>query len=183
MPGPLLVILSGLPATGKTTLGQRLARDLGLPFVYKDGIKEILFDTLGWKDRAWSKQLSQASNAVLLYVAEALLAAGQAVVVESNFVPEYVTVTFQRLIADYGARPVQIWCTAAPEILQQRFAARQRHPGHGDQKNMEEFMQILAAPPPQPLALGGPVLTIDTGRFEAIDYAALQRALQTAQAA
>ena len=53
-----LIIIWGLPCTGKTTLGPWLAKELGLPFVHKDGIKESLFESLGWKDRAWSKQLS-----------------------------------------------------------------------------------------------------------------------------
>jgi 2-phosphoglycerate kinase len=52
---PLLVIITGPPAAGKTTLGRQLAGALSLPFIHKDGIKEILFDVLGWRDRAWSR--------------------------------------------------------------------------------------------------------------------------------
>ena len=47
---PWVIIVSRPPCTGKTTLGQRIARELEFPFVNKDNIKELLFDRLGWKD-------------------------------------------------------------------------------------------------------------------------------------
>jgi shikimate kinase len=46
-----LIIISGLPCTGKTTLGRKLAQDLSLPLICRDSIKESLFDSLGYSDR------------------------------------------------------------------------------------------------------------------------------------
>ena len=43
---PLLLIVSGLPASGKSTLGARLARTLNLPFVTKDEYKALLLARL-----------------------------------------------------------------------------------------------------------------------------------------
>ena len=54
-------IVTGPPGAGKSTLAEYLARELCLPLISKDGIKEILFDTLGWHDREWSKKLGHAS--------------------------------------------------------------------------------------------------------------------------
>lgn len=51
-PSPQVILVNGLPATGKTTLARRIATDLRLPLLAKDAIKETLFDTLGWSDRA-----------------------------------------------------------------------------------------------------------------------------------
>jgi adenylylsulfate kinase-like enzyme len=39
---PVVLIITGPPASGKSTLRRKLARKLGLPFLGKDVFKEIL---------------------------------------------------------------------------------------------------------------------------------------------
>jgi predicted kinase len=65
---PLLVIVSGPPCSGKTTLARWLAKELALPLIAKDNIKELLFDHLGWSDRAWSKKLGRATYPLIYYL-------------------------------------------------------------------------------------------------------------------
>jgi len=43
---PLLIIVNGLPGTGKTTLAKRLAVDIQLPVFHRDGFSETLHDAL-----------------------------------------------------------------------------------------------------------------------------------------
>jgi hypothetical protein len=84
---PLVLIVTGAPASGKTILGRQLAAALGLPYFSKDLFKESLFDSLGWQDRAWSQRSGGASMDLLFRAAEVLLEAGQPVALECNFYP------------------------------------------------------------------------------------------------
>lgn len=183
---PLVVIISGLPCTGKTTLGRWLAQELSLPFVHKDGIKELLFDHLGWQDRAWSKALGRASSELLYYFAEAQLAVGRSLLLESNFNPAFATPKFQALQVQYPFTPVQIFCKADGAALFQRFQQRsesgERHPGHVDHLNYAEFEAILQQGRLAPLAIGGELIEVETTAFEQIPYAALRARLQSIQA-
>lgn len=61
----LFVIVSGIPASGKTTLGKALAQKLSLPHLDKDEILEASFEREGTGDVAWRKKLSRASDETL----------------------------------------------------------------------------------------------------------------------
>lgn len=179
---PFLIIITGLPCTGKTTLGRRMAQALGWPFVHKDGIKETLFEHLGWSDRAWSKQLGRASSELLYYFAETQLIVGRSLLIESNFDPVFATPRLLALQEKYGFVPIQIQCQADGDVLFRRFQKRsesgERHPGHGDHLNYAEFKTVLLNGAAQRLAISGPVFEIDTTDFQKIDYAALVGTIQ-----
>jgi predicted kinase len=174
MKKPLLIIVSGLPCAGKTALGRRLAKALSLPFINKDGIKESLFETLGWKDRAWSKQLGRASSELLWYFAEAQLAAVRSLIIESNFEPTFAASRLLALKAKADFEPFQVQCIAASEILLQRFKARvesgERHPGHMDHLNYAELQASLTHHRQYTIAIGGADMEVDTTDFQQIDY-------------
>jgi predicted kinase len=171
---PTLIIITGLPCTGKSTLGRFLARGLSLPYVSKDGIKEILFDTLGFSDRAWSRQLGLASYALLYYFLDLELAAGRSLIVESNFHAETAGQELGRLKSNYDFRVVQVLCYCESSILLERFerraASSERHPGHVEQENLEEFRAVLDSSRCDPLPIEGLVIELDTTDFTIVNY-------------
>ncbi len=183
-PIPLLIIISGPPCSGKTTLAEQLADRYSLPLVNKDGIKESLFDSLGWKDREWSKKLGQATYPLLYYFVESLLRAGKSHIVESNFAPEVATGEFLDLQKKYPFVPFQIQCRTQPEVLFERFRSRAlsglRHPGHVERGPFEEHRSALKDGRLEPLEIGGLLCELDTTDFEKIDYPALYRLLKQA---
>ena len=153
---PLLVVVTGAPGSGKTTVARALAAELGLPLVAKDDVKEALFDALGTGDREWSRRLGRATYDVLFVVARRLLEAGASCVLESNFSnPE-------PLRALPPARVVQVLCAAPHDVVLDRYAARARHPGHLDAEIVEELRERLAADEWKPLDIGGELIELDT---------------------
>ncbi len=176
-----LVIITGLPSTGKTTLGRRLSADLGLPFLHKDGIKELLFDTLGWQDREWSRRLGQATYELMFYFLEIMLQTGTAFIAESNFKADQHSARFRRMLAQYAYGAVQILCWSQGEQLIERFAQRlstdERHPGHVDHLALSDLQETLRQGRQAPLALPGPLIEIETTEFSRVDYPALRAAV------
>jgi predicted kinase len=181
---PNVIIVTGLPCTGKTTLARRLSADLRLPLICKDSIKETLFDTLGWSDRDWSRKLGAATMRLLYMWVEEELAAGRSFVVESNFKAEYDTPIFLELIERHPFVPFQIICHTEGTTLLERFTARSisgaRHPGHVDHLTIEEFTPLLLAGDCSPLDIGGIVYTVDTTNFAHMDYPRLLNAVREA---
>lgn len=185
MPDPILIIITGAPGTGKTTLGIRLASDFGLPFIYKDGIKELLFDRLGWKqDRQWSKTLSLATYDLLFYFLETLLKAGRSLIVEANFKAPNDAGKFLALRGKHPFQLIQIFCHAEREVLIERFKQRaaspERHPGHIDHLTQGEILESLARNEYASLPITGQLLPVDTTDFTQFDYPALHSAVEAA---
>ena len=48
------ILVTGIPAAGKSTMAKFLGEQLQLPVLSKDGIKELLYDTVGFRSRAFS---------------------------------------------------------------------------------------------------------------------------------
>ena len=186
MAKPFVLIVTGPPSSGKTTLGRRIADDIRLPFLNKDGIKELLFDTLGWSDRAWSKRLGAATYEILFHIVEAQLHAGASLVVESNFHPTYHNETFISLQKVYRFAAFQIRCVADGDVLFARFKARaesgERHPGHVEALNYGEFEELLRRGRDDTLDIEGEIYELDMTDFDAIDYDGLMTAIHAARA-
>lgn len=82
------ILIAGMPASGKTTAGRQLSRQLNIPMLSKDDFKEILFDRLGFQSRQEKVRLGQAAMDLLYAAALPILSCGQHVILENNFEDE-----------------------------------------------------------------------------------------------
>lgn len=188
MTKPLLIIINGLPGTGKTTLAKRLSQDLRLPVFSRDGFYESLYDALDCPNNGCPPNLAPAAFTLLYSVAGTLLSAGQSLVVEGFFGrPELRSSEFLELQQAYDYGPFQILCQAEGEVLLARYLERmggeQRHEGHQDLEWIEQAgnRERLLGGRLAPLILGGTLLEIDTTTAQSFDYGVLLERIQAAR--
>jgi predicted kinase len=145
MTQPFLILVSGPPASGKTTLSKRISDDLKIPAFSKDGLKEMLFDRIGFKERELSKQFGRICSETLWHIAETEIISGNSLILESNFDPDFAKLQLDRLEALSSLKVVEVFCHAPKDILIDRFVERirrgERHPGHGDTVIPEQIAQ------------------------------------------
>jgi predicted kinase len=151
----LIIIVSGPPAAGKTTLATALATTLEMPLICKDDIKEALVDTLDGPtdDLLWSRRIGGAAMELLWRLAKRCPAA----VLEANFRPH--SQHEQSRLRQLHARVIEIHCVCPPDELTRRFAVRARtaHPAHP----LTELPANLLAEYDRPMGVGD-VIDVDT---------------------
>jgi thymidylate kinase len=168
----LFIVVSGLPASGKTTIGRMVAEQLAIPFIDKDEFLEAEFEKYDHIDPQLRQKLSRTSDEAMARSARTL---GAGVLV-SFWRPLHLEVSYgtsTQWVDDLTALIVELHCRCEPQIARQRFIRRKRHPGHNDNSRFNDLIDQfgnLAAQGP----LGKwPVVTLDTGNLE--DVAELAR--------
>ena len=162
---PLLLVVTGMPSSGKTTVAQGLARRLRLPLIAKDEIKESLYDSLGAGEVSSSAVLGGAAYALIFALARTMLDAGVSVIVEANFFRdqelEFATLPEHRL--------VQLHCEAPLAILLERYATRSRHAGHHDVEKIKELPARFESGAHDALKIPGHLIELDTTQSVDLD--------------
>ena len=169
-----LVLVSGSPGAGKSTLARPLAASLDLPLLSKDAIKETLFDVLGHvadDDLVSSRRLGGAAMELLWRLARVC----PAVVLEANFRSQS-TDERQRVLA-LSSRPIEVHCRVPPGVAAARYATRGATHLHHPVHVARTISAHLLAEFRHPFGLG-PVIEVDTSGH--VDTEAVAVAVQAA---
>lgn len=160
---PILVVVTGPPGSGKTTVARQISTETRLPLITKDDFKVIFYEIFGWGGREPDRRASAAAYEVIYHIADVELSIGRSLIVEANF-REEATKRFLDIQDRHGFVAFQVRCTASREVLIERLRERAaggvRHPGHADDSNLEHLDYLLASGPQLPL--GGTFVEVDT---------------------
>lgn len=185
-----LIIIAGMPASGKTTLATKLSQAFGFPVLEKDAIKEELFDTIGFECYAEKRRHDTAANAILLRCAEALLQSETSMILVNNFRSD-MQQRLQGLLNRYPCKVVTLFLGGNGDVFYRRYVERDnlhlRHLGHvlqdhyppheGDsldyEMTREEFSEKFEKLGMGELKLSGSRINIDATYPEQIDIDSL----------
>jgi len=140
-------MVTGLPASGKTTLGCRIAAELSWPYLDKDDFLEAMFDSQGLGDEQWRRRLSIEADEQ--FEIRALEQSNTVLV--SHWRPRGRTDTGTPVdwVNRHFQNTIEVYCECDPELATRRFVSRTRHPGHLDETKSEEailsWMHDMAA--------------------------------------
>lgn len=128
-----LILITGLPATGKTSFAKYLSKKMKIPMVSKDIIKESLFDTVGFKNRGEKIALGVAAMEIMYHFAEKHLEVDQPIILENNF-ENASKPSLEKLIDKYKCKVMTVKFYTDISVLTERFLERdkspERHRGH-----------------------------------------------------
>lgn len=164
-----------MPGVGKTTLLERLSSDLGIGYITKDSIKELLGDTLYTVGEPTSPHFyGVASVEALFTIVEAFVSSDKTIFVENAFWNDLATARINRVIADKDVDLLQVYISCDYDETRRRFQRRRekgvRHKIHQDntyshrdfEENKQKYRQLDIR--------DMKTYCVDTTKFEETDY-------------
>ncbi len=80
-----LIIFTGAPAAGKSTIAKQVARRLDIDRISKDGIKIIMFEERGFKNHDEKKKISLEAEKKMYTIIKEFISNNKDIIVDNNF--------------------------------------------------------------------------------------------------
>lgn len=135
-----VILINGIPASGKSTVTRQLSATFDLPQLTIDGIKEPFMACFSEIDRSFNRQLGCAAYDVIWSIV-GHAPAGCIWLIDAwfGFQPRE---TLQRQLQQAGVEKVlEIWNRISPELAVSRYASRlqDRRPGHPGEEYLRSW--------------------------------------------
>ncbi|MDK4712873.1 ROK family protein [Rhizobium sp. CNPSo 4039] len=157
--GKRVVLINGVPASGKSRLAKALSLRTGWPILSLDGIKNPFLQHIGPVDRDFNRTLGKASyQAIWSFIAEA--PTGSTFIVDAWFGFQPKAQLESYLNAAHIDHVAELWCKVPGSVAGERYASRlkERLPGHPGAEYVPEL--IALADRAEPMGCGA-VMTVD----------------------
>lgn len=154
-----VVLVNGVPASGKSRVARALADQTGWPILALDTIKEPFLQSLQPVDRPFNRKLGQAAyQAIFGTLADA---PPGTFILDAWFGFQPPEVLAEGLSRAGITAAVELWCAAPPKEIGRRYGARAatRTPGHPGPEYVPELVELATRARPQGTR---PTLTVDT---------------------
>lgn len=153
---PALVVVSGLPGTGKSYFCQRLVQRLPFLIMETDALRRRLFSRPSYQARE-SQRLFAAVHQLL----ETLLEQGIPVILDATNLSEYYRRHLYHIADSRQARLILVWVEAPTEVVAERLARRAQGEAEG---NSEADWAVYQRMKPRAQRIRRPHFAVDTSR-------------------
>lgn len=143
---PALIVVSGLPGTGKSYLCNKLAERLGFIVLESDALRKVLFPVPGYSAQE-SSHLFQVCHLLI----EDLLKKGQSLILDATNLSERYREHLYSIAERLNAKLVLVRVEAPSEVVQERLEARRKGMDAGNKSDADWAVYQKMKPAVQPL--------------------------------
>lgn len=118
-----LIIFTGAPASGKSSIAENVGKRLGIQVISKDGFKIDLFEKYGFTNHAEKKKLSILGEKQMCECMERHMLDNKDIIVDNNF-KDFNEVRKALIKVKSEVKVICIYCFANYSILAERYNTR-----------------------------------------------------------
>jgi len=143
---PLVILLSGLPGTGKSTLARRLSKKYRLERISTDSVRKRVFPTVrknSFGAGSYSFENRVVVYNIIYYLLYTLLRWNIGCVIDGTFYKESFRIKIKRIAEKFDAKFVLVFVECPESLIKQRFEQREKRSGRTlSDANYEIYLKL-----------------------------------------